>query len=219
MSALSAAASDEDGDTINTLRAENEMLRQSLLAMHNTLEMTAKAGAHHARAAACLRETVIRWASRAEQAEDMLEAIGAGGVGRVEPSPAVKQSLTDEQPQVEQEPVAWAVMQNGEICWDADYPFSNKPGWSYSDQECVPLYTHPQPPVVKQSATVSASAYDRLQTLCDSQAARIIELEQPRQPLTPETVNDLWHKYGRSGAYIHAFAQAIERAHGVGGDA
>ena len=26
----------------------------------------------------------------------------------------------------EQEPVAWAVMQNGEICWDADYPFSNE---------------------------------------------------------------------------------------------
>ena len=43
----------------------------------------------------------------------------------------------------EQEPVAWAVMHNGEICWDADYPFSNEPGWSDSDQECVPLYTHP----------------------------------------------------------------------------
>ena len=84
MSALSAAASDEDGDTISALRAENEMLRQSLLAMHNTLEMTAKAGAHHARAAECLRETVIRWEARAEQAEEMLEAIGAGGVGKME---------------------------------------------------------------------------------------------------------------------------------------
>ena len=84
MSALSAAASDEDGDIISALRAENEMLSQSLLAMHNTLEMTARAGAHHARAASCLRETVIRWAARAEQAEEMLEAIGAGGVGKME---------------------------------------------------------------------------------------------------------------------------------------
>jgi hypothetical protein len=37
MSAFSAAAADEDGDTISALRAENEQLRQSLLAMHNTL--------------------------------------------------------------------------------------------------------------------------------------------------------------------------------------
>ena len=42
---------------------------------------------------------------------------------------------------------------------------------------------------------------------------------QPRQPLTPEAVNDLWIKHARSGAYIHAFAQAIERAHGIGGEA
>ena len=41
---------------------------------------------------------------------------------------------------------------------------------------------------------------------------------QPRQPLTPEAVNDLWIKHARSGAYIHAFAQAIERAHGIGGE-
>ena len=81
MSLLSAAASDEDGDTIRALREENEQLRQSLLAMHNTLEMTARAGAHHAMAAECLRETVIRWAARAEQAEGLLESIGAGGVG------------------------------------------------------------------------------------------------------------------------------------------
>ena len=191
MSALSAAASDEDGDIISALRE--------------------KLGRAHALCRIRL--------DRIRELEAMLYAVGAGGVGKMGQPPAVKESLTDGQPQVEQEPVAWAVMKNGEICWDADYPFSNEPGWSDSDQECVPLYTRPQPPVVKQSATVSASAYDRLQTLCDSQAARIIELEQPRQPLTPETVNDLWHKYGRSGAYIHAFAQAIERAHGVGGDA
>lgn len=137
MSALSAAASDEDGETIHALRAENEMLRQSLLAMHNTLEMTAKAGAHHARAAACLRETVIRWASRAEQAENLLEAIGAGGVGNVEPSPAVKQSLTDEQPQVEQKPAAWinysALTGRRRLGWKCE-----------SELASVPLYAHQQ---------------------------------------------------------------------------
>jgi hypothetical protein len=41
---------------------------------------------------------------------------------------------------------------------------------------------------------------------------------QPRQPLTPEAVNDLWIKHARSGAYIHAFARAIERAHGITGE-
>ena len=84
MSLLSAAANDEDGDAISALRAENEQLRTDLAALHTTLEMTARAGARHAQAAACLRETVIRWANRAEQAENMLEAIGAGGVGKVE---------------------------------------------------------------------------------------------------------------------------------------
>lgn len=42
------------------------------------------------------------------------------------------------------------------------------------------LAAAPQPPVVKHPETVSASAYDRLQSLCDSQAARIMELEQPQ---------------------------------------
>lgn len=44
----------------------------------------------------------------------------------------------------EQKPVAWATMKNGEVCWDADYPFSNEPGWADSDQQSVALYTQPQ---------------------------------------------------------------------------
>lgn len=67
-----------------------------------------------------------------------LEAIGAGGVGPLISAPQPK-------PQGEQEPVAWAVMQDGAICWEADYPFSNEPGWCDSDQQSVPLYTHLQP--------------------------------------------------------------------------
>lgn len=84
MSAFSAAASDEDCDEIARLQAENEQLRQALLSTQKTLDMNATSGAFYARTAENLRDAVIRWASRAEQAEDMLEAIGAGGVGKPE---------------------------------------------------------------------------------------------------------------------------------------
>lgn len=52
---------------IRKLHAENQQLQHSLSAMHETLEMTSRSGASYAK--------------RAEKAEDMLEAIGAGGVG------------------------------------------------------------------------------------------------------------------------------------------
>ncbi len=86
MSALTAAANDEDGDIIDQLRAENAQLRQSLLAIQDTLEMTARAGAAHARALAEL--------------EAQMEAVGAGGVGplvtrgQAEQQATVKESLT-----------------------------------------------------------------------------------------------------------------------------
>ena len=98
-----------------------------------------------------------------------------------------------EQP-VEQEPVAWAVMQNGEICWDADYPFSNEPaGWCDSDHECVPLYTHPQP---RQPLTDDAVIG----------VAKSIGIEFRDEDLD-EQIDD-----------ILAFARAIERFHGIGGE-
>lgn len=106
MSAFSAAAQDEDGDTIKQLREENEQLRQSLQAANYMLVKVSRAGALHAQAAACLRETVSRWAARAERAEEMLEAIGAGGVGK-----------QLEQPQGEQEP-DWTNSETGLLeCW------------------------------------------------------------------------------------------------------
>jgi hypothetical protein len=86
MSALTAAANDEDGETIDQLRAENTKLRQALLALHDTLEMTARAGAHHARALAEL--------------EAQMEAVGAGGVG-----PLVTRG--------QDEPVAWECKAGG----------------------------------------------------------------------------------------------------------
>lgn len=64
---------------------------------------------------------------------------GAGLVGWWKP-----EGVEYPQPRGEQEPVAWAVMKDGEICWEADYPFSNEPGWCDSDRQSVPLYTNPQ---------------------------------------------------------------------------
>ena len=47
MSAFSAAADDEDGDTIRTLRAENEMLRQALRSVvEQALEALTCTGEH-----------------------------------------------------------------------------------------------------------------------------------------------------------------------------
>jgi hypothetical protein len=88
MSAFTSAVHDEDSDTINQLRAENTRLRQALLTLHGTLEKTARVGAAYVEANETLRDSMIRWAARAEQAEELLEAIGAGGVGSLTPKPA-----------------------------------------------------------------------------------------------------------------------------------
>ena len=39
-----------------------------------------------------------------------------------------------------QEPVAYAAAINGEIAWDADYPFSNEPFVCFDDESAIPLY-------------------------------------------------------------------------------
>ena len=52
-------------------------------------------------------------------------------------------NLKSQLAQPEQEPVAYAAMINGEIAWDADYPFSNEPFSCFDDEQSVPLYTAP----------------------------------------------------------------------------
>ena len=64
---------------------------------------------------------------------------------QVDAEEKIARIMTERSQPVEQEPVVWAVMQDGAICWEADYSFSNEPGWCDSDQQSVPLYTHPQP--------------------------------------------------------------------------
>ena len=78
----------ESAIELRRLHAENGRLKTDLQAMHSTLEMTAKSGASYAASNEILRETILRWVARAEKAEDMLEAIGAGGVGSTVPEDA-----------------------------------------------------------------------------------------------------------------------------------
>lgn len=91
-----------------------------------------------------------------------------------------------QQPQVEQGPVAWAVMQGGSICWEADYPFSNEPGWCDSDQQSVPLYIHPQLP--RQPLT----------------EMEIVELRQ----LTPGTLDVQFVKFARAIEKAHSIGES-----------
>ena len=292
MSAFSAAASDEDGDEIKELRAENEQLRLALLIANDTLGRVARAGALHAQAAECLRETVIRWATRTEQAEEMLEAIGAGGVGKLEQpqsvtnchqsqpqgeqptmTPVAQRKLDDlltrgyqisgysvyhdtrhqhgfvttaglvgwwkpegaeypqpqgkavgwlpldcrggynfQQPQVEQEPVAWMWSSNDGTPSSVTFggPNSNTP----KDWIVQPLYTHPQNLNCK-------STQARLATLWG------YEKPQPkREPLTDDAATRLVQSVVAGSdrpigmvAFGLLVARAIERAHGIGGEA
>lgn len=189
MSAFAAAAQDEDGDTIRALREENEQLRQSLLAMHNTLEMTARAGAHHAMAAECLRETVIRWASRAEQAEGLLESIGAGGVGKLEQPPVVKQNrLTATQK---------------DAVFEASIDF-------------IGTLTGMQPPPIEVAPPEIFQPFrDYTERVCSifSDAP-----QPPRHPLTDEQIDALAVDDDLLPLSHLEFARAIERAHGIGGE-
>ena len=83
-----------------------------------------------------------------------------------------------EQPQVEQEPVAWIHKETRLLRLDG------RKGGDFDDKHWQPLYTRPQP---------------------------------PRQPLTDEQIDAV---YGDTVGYSYIeFARAIERAHGIGGNA
>ena len=105
--------------------------------------------------------------------------------------PTTEDCSVVEPPQGEQEPVAWAVMQGGAICWEADYPFSNEPGWCDSDQQSVPLYTRPQP---KREPLTDEAVLG---------VAKSIEIQFDSERLN-EQIDD-----------ILAFARAIEAAHNI----
>ena len=232
MSLLSAAASDEDGYTIRALRAknehlraENEQLRQSLLALHETLEMTAKAGASYARDNEGLRDALILWSSRAEQAKDLLEAIGAGGVGKVEQPPVV-----------EQVPIAYEFYNPATGHAIVDYSEHTHVGHLSADKGYVakPLYTHPQPPVVEQKpvyafrrrgqdsfCTCDFRRYKELSSKPDLfEVALFYTHPQPRQPLTDEQIEaalKVWFETEKP--FEERMRAAFAAAHNIGGEA
>lgn len=193
MSAFAAAAQDEDGDTISALRAENEMLRQSLLTANDTLQKVARAGACHAQAAECLRETVIRWANRAEQAEAMLEAIGAGGVGKLG------------QPQVEQEPVAEVI--ESHVRAGLDGRFTAEVASRERLSVGAELFIHPQNLRCKSTQARLATLWGYEKPQPKREPLTEMEIVKLRQ-LTPGTLDVQFVK----------FAHAIERAHGITGE-
>ena len=247
MSALSAAAQDEDGDTISALRAENEQLRQALLTANDTLVKASQAGAHHARAAECLRKTVIRWAARAEQAEEMLEAIGAGGVG----SKVARQDHHEQH--LNMVPEGWKLVPveptipmlhraDGLTC--IDFAALGEEG-AFDLDELKEIYramiaAAPQPPVVEQPqgeqepvAWLFQHEETGLTELVDVQQVEwgfgknnprwqkigpvYTHQHPPRQPLTDEQIDAV---YGDTVGYSYIeFARAIERAHGIWGEA
>ena len=147
MSAFSAAASDEDGDTISALRE--------------------KLGRAHALCRIRL--------DRIRELEAMLRGAGAGGVGK------------SEQPQVEQEPVAWIEVKPNPFdasCRGVASVFDHKlPPGDYA------LYATPNRMLSDKELNLIASA---------------------------------WHLHlldGKDKKDVFDFARAIERAHGIGGEA
>lgn len=221
MSAFSAAASDEDDDIISTLRAENEQLRHALLTANDTLVKTARSGAIYAQEAECLRETVIRWASRAEQAEDLLEAIGAGGVG----SPIAQHDITRSLRAAIQQACDWISEEPGKR------PVSAGRMLAILNNA---LAAAPQPPAGEQEPVAWMCTETRV--LYDTDTRQVdkhhgfkptvplyAHPQQPRQPLTDDVIADLmmrtWGCASIAPRHAPTFARAIERAHGIGGEA
>lgn len=233
MSAFGMAADDEDGDMIDALRAENAQLRQALRTANGTLDKASKAGAAYVMANETLRNSVLRWAHRAEQAESLLESIGAGGVGPlIRPQagqPAVKESLT-----AQDEPVAW-LMSGGDVI--TDHPAE----WGRCQESFTPLYTRPQPAArwVGLTDEDRQAVFESLPNALDGflklwgwlHFAKAVEAKlreknagaQARQPLTDARVAAIVANYclnvgdwTRNGESV---ARAIERAHGIGGKA
>ena len=65
----------------DVLQEEHDRLVSALLATQKALEMAHQAGARYVKANEQMRETILRLVERAEAAEQMLESIGAGGIG------------------------------------------------------------------------------------------------------------------------------------------
>lgn len=122
------------------------------------------------------------------------------------------------------------------------YRHLHEDGWEYYDaptgsdcDDCQALYTHPQPPVVEQEpvAWMWSSGGNKSSltfggpnsnTPKDWDVQPLYTHPQPLQPLTDEEIGKLaghgYNGFAQQALYdFRAFARAIERAHGIGGEA
>ena len=95
----------------------------------------------------CLQQTYPQ--PKAGQDEPVFHLKQYGDVTKEQLDCYIATGRIDTRPQPKQEqgePVAFALFRNGEIDWDEEAPFSNEYfGVMFDDEECKPLYTHPQP--------------------------------------------------------------------------
>jgi hypothetical protein len=85
-------------------------------------------------------EAAVRQAIEQAEKQEPVEYTGNGTAGR---EADVRPTGFFFQADKKQEPVAYAAMIDGEIAWDAEYPFSNEPFSCFDDEQSVPLYTAP----------------------------------------------------------------------------
>ncbi len=223
MSALSAAASDKDGDTIKALRAAIEQARNWIAEHPDRRPISA------GRMVAILTNALAAAPEppEVEQPQDTAyrEAVSLAkclfrkhfaheedyASGRVVWEPCdttvgvISQidnmvcGLVRQQPQVEQEPVNWR-----ELCRKLYIELF------HCDQQMTSTMDDEGDPMWVQGATVR-EALENAKTALESTRP-----QPPRQPLTEDEINTIWRN--STHMTIVEVVRAIEAAHGIGGE-
>ncbi len=191
MSALAAAASDEDGDTIKSLQARIADLEAQLYAVGAGGVGSPVARRDHPEQH--LDMVPEGWKLvPVKPTEDMLNAVAWPGCAATDwehmlaaapQPPTAEKSSGVEQPQGEQEPLFWYRPRRDGL-YEGPLHKSQIERVRKESGGWVPLYTHPQP-----------------------------------KPLTDEEITEITFKLLNEGASMHDFARAIEAAHRIGGEA
>ncbi len=117
-----------------------------------------------------------------------------------------------------QVPVAYAAVINGEIDWNADYPFSNEPFTCFDDENAVPLYTAPPCKESEQDLNVGIDVTEDGTSLVIRRGNEIIKSEFYKAPrkewvgLTDEELIELKRQWvsGEFSWVVFDFLNAIE---------
>lgn len=93
----------------------------------------------------------------------------------------IQNKICDQQTE-KQEPVAYAAVINGEIDWNADYPFSNEPFTCFDDENALPLYTAPPRKESEQDLNVGIDVTEDGTSLVIRRGNEIIKSEFYKAP-------------------------------------